>query len=1121
MLHININGKEYTAREDQTILAVAREHGIEIPTLCEDERVKIYGSCGLCVVETEQSPRLLRACSTLVSEGMIVRTDSERIRASRHTALELLLSDHKGDCRPPCATACPAQTDCQGYVGLIANGEDYEALKLILERIPLPGSIGRVCPHPCEKECRRKLVEDPINIAALKRYASEAVTFGGGNGAVNSKQALLEEIKTRIEAAGDTQQLPNAPKRVCVIGAGPGGLSAAYFLRLKGYEVTIIEAMPKAGGMLRYGIPEYRLPKRVLDEEIKFLTETGIKVVCNTAVGKDISLQELRDVFDAVIIATGAWKSSKLGCKGEDANGVVGGIDFLRAVSNNEPFTMGKKVAIVGGGNTAMDACRTAVRMGADVVYNIYRRTKNEMPAEAIEIAEAEEEGVTFMYLVNPTEIISTGGKVTGMRLQCMELGEPDQSGRRSPVPINGMQELLEVDTVIIAIGQGFEPKGFEDVKLTRRMTIEANERSFETNLGNVFAIGDATNKGAGIAVEAIAEAWKAAKAIDLRIQAGIERPAAYPDYDILVQRQLTEADFDDKEKVSRVKQHHLPKGIRKENFSEVTNGYTAEEARKEAQRCLECGCGDYYECKLIRYANVYGAQTDIYAGEKHSSEPDLSNPFFLRNPDKCILCGLCVRVCEEVMGVEAVGLVDRGFDTYVKPALETEITKTDCISCGQCVQMCPTGALQERLKITKPVPVAEVKTENVCMFCGMGCKTEVTSKGSMLLRSQGELCVNGRFGFTILNDAPRITSAYQSVDKSLAETSLYDACINTYKKIQGIKARHGAEAVAITVSDRYSNQEINAIKQFASLTGIEQVYCLNDGGDNMSTADFEQLERTDVVVAVGEFSDSCGMAVQNIKKAVENGAKLLYMGKNDRLVRIATQRFDLNESGINEAAAILEKAKKAVIIYEQQNVGAEIERMLIETAKRTNHLSGPRNGIIQLKANVNSYGLRKLGINTDAHELKSLMAQGQIKGLLVFGEDPSDVAFDGLEFLAVQDVIMTNTAQKAQIVLPGSVLWESGGTVVSTVGKQVTVRPVIKPVSGITNIEVIAELIKAAGGSKRIAYAEASSEDEACMEGSCSDSKSIGGCCTCHTKNTNAYFARFTDYMKKEGLAR
>jgi len=735
-IKLNINGVELTGREGQTILDVARAGGIDIPTLCHDPRAEIYAACGLCVVECEGSPKLLRACSTMAADGMAVNTETPRVRENRKATLELLLSDHCGDCRPPCMLACPAQTDCQGYVGLIANGEYKEALKLIKDKLPLPASIGRVCPHPCEEACRRTLVEEPISIAALKSFVADIDLQG---------EAFTADVA------------PDTGKKIAIIGGGPGGLTAAYFLKAQGHAVTIYDAMPAMGGMLRYGIPEYRLPKKLLQQEIDAIAGMGVEMVNNKKIGRDISLDELRNDYDAVVVAVGAWTSTGLRCPGEDLDGVIGGIDFLRDITPYD-FT-GKNIAIVGGGNTAMDACRTAMRLGASNVYNIYRRTKNEMPAEEIEIIEAEEEGVIFKNLTNPIEVVGEDGKVKAVRLQVMELGEPDASGRRSPVPVPGKEEYIEIDTMIVAIGQKTDIAGLEALDRTRWGTIVADESTFLTNLPGVFAVGDATNDGAGIAITAIGEAKRASEMIE-KFLAG-EALSYEPEF--LVKSEKTEEDFADEEKAPRAKMPHRCPDERRKDFLEINLGLSEEEAVREATRCLECGCMDYFECKLIQYANQYQVKPEKYNGKTHNRAIEDNHPFIRRNPDKCILCGLCVRVCDEAVGAAAIGLVDRGFDTIVKPALDKDLRETECIACGQCVAVCPTGAMAETQMLAKQVPLKEEYIEAVCSRCEIACKVKLAKKGSLIVRAlpageDGLLCQKGRFGFdenTQLLDVP------------------------------------------------------------------------------------------------------------------------------------------------------------------------------------------------------------------------------------------------------------------------------------------------------------------------------------------------------------------------------
>ena len=727
---LTIDGKKIIAEEGMTILNVATQNGIKIPNLCYDGRVELYGACGLCTVEVEGIGKLLRACSTKVADGMVIHTQTERIKASRKVALELLLSDHTGDCVAPCSKACPAGTDCQGYVGLIANGEYKEAVKLIKEKLPLPASIGRICPHPCEKNCRRQYVDEPISIAFLKGFVGDMDLLG---------DTYIPEIE------------PDTNKKVAIIGGGPAGLTSAYFLRKQGHSVTIFEQMPQMGGMLRYGIPEYRLPKAVLDKEIKLIEDMGVTLKNNVNIGKDISFEEIKNDFDATLVAIGAWNSSKMRVQGEDLDGVWGGIDFLREIALGNRPEIGKNVAVCGGGNTAMDACRVAVRLGAENVYIIYRRTKDEMPADPQEILESEEEGVIYKYLTNPIEFTGENGKLNGVILQKMMLGEPDESGRRSPVAIEGETEEIALDSVIMAIGQYPNLNGFEILESTRKNTISADESRFTTSMDGVFAVGDATNKGADIAIAAIGEAQKASVVIDRYLNGetvGYKKP-------YFVEQDSKSIDYSKFEKSARAKMPHMSPADRKTNFKEVNFGFSEEMAKKEANRCLECGCHDYFECKLISYANDYDVKPSRFAGEKHNRNQENANDLIARNTDKCILCGLCVRVCEEVMGKSAIGLINRGFNTLVEPELGKHLKETECIACGQCVALCPTGALREKTAFTKSVPVKENSVKSICTNCSNLCDVDYRYIGSTVTRAlpinNGILCKGGRFG--VLND--------------------------------------------------------------------------------------------------------------------------------------------------------------------------------------------------------------------------------------------------------------------------------------------------------------------------------------------------------------------------------
>ena len=670
MVTLTIDGVKVEAEEGSNILTAAAKAGIEIPNLCYLKELAPYGACGVCVVEAQGVPKLLRACATKVAEGMVINTRSERALKARRLAMELLMGDHDGDCLGPCRLKCPAHTDCQKYVKEIAEGRYADAVATIKEVFPLPASIGRVCPHPCENACRRQLVEAPVSIAYLKAFAADKV-FADGN------------EKPAVHAA------PTG-RKVGIVGGGPAGLSAAYRLALSGHEVTLFDQMPEMGGMLRYGIPEYRLPKAVLKRETDAIAAEGVKFVNSFKIGRDATLEKLRGGFDALIVANGAWRSVSMGIPGEDLSGVWGGIDFLRAAVNGEKPELGRRVAIVGGGNTAMDACRTAVRLGAEEVYVLYRRTRDEMPAEKIEIAEAEEEGVKFKFLSSPVRITGENGKVNGVELQMMELGEPDARGRRRPVPVAGKVETMMLDSVIIAVGQQNDAEGFELLPKTERGTIAA-AANYSTELDGVFACGDAVGRGAGIAIEAIAEANEAVKAVNAYLKGAKYEPVQR----IVSEREVTKDDFTDREKAERCRMPVRSADERRHDFKEVNLGLDEETARKEAARCLECGCHDYADCRLIRYAQRLQTDVNRLRGAFHPGFVETKLVSIERNQRKCITCNLCVRVCEEKARKGILGLVGRGFTTVVKPEFRDASVTDFCRECRLCLESCPTGALR------------------------------------------------------------------------------------------------------------------------------------------------------------------------------------------------------------------------------------------------------------------------------------------------------------------------------------------------------------------------------------------------------------------------------------------
>ncbi|MBP1587752.1 MAG: FAD-dependent oxidoreductase [Clostridia bacterium] len=812
-INIKINGRDVVCKKGDTILAAAKAAGIDIPNMCFSPKVKLYGACGVCVVEAKGIPKLLRACASFVSEGMEIETETERVLAARRVALELMLSDHTGDCRPPCAKACPAGTDCQGYVGLIANGRFEDADRLAREKIPFPASIGRVCPHPCEDKCRRAAVDSPIQIAFLKRFVGDVEIrkyLDAGGGSAEGK-ASGSGAKIYMPEAGE-----DTGKRVAVIGGGPAGLSAAYALRRKGHAVTVYEAMPEMGGMLRYGIPEYRLPKAVLDVETGAVRDMGVEFRNSAKIGENgLTVEGLRNEYDAVIIAIGNWTAQMMRIPGEDAEGVYGGIDFLRRLITGEPVNIGEKVAVVGGGNTAMDACRSAVRAGAGTVYTFYRRTRAEMPANEIEIEEAEEEGVVFKFLCNPVEIISEGGRVTKVKAQLMELGEPDAGGRRSPVPIPGAFETVDVDSVIMAIGQKIDPKGFEDFSFTKRGDFDIDARSFMTGVPGVFACGDAATAGLSkIAVSAIAGGLKAAAAVDNYLTGRVESFDESHVYPLYSERTLTpeeiRAEHPDAQPQKKIEMNTDSAESRRSVFKEYMHGFTEDEAILEASRCLECGCMDFYECRLINYANRCGANPSRLSGSRHKTAVRDVNDFIIRDNAKCMLCGLCVRACEEVTGRTALGLVGRGFDTEVSPEMGLPLEDSDCMTCGLCVSLCPTGALGEKLIVRKNVPLPAAKYDSTCRFCTLACDVKVERYGKTVTRviagdGVKNLCNTGRFAYAAE------TVHFEESDNVSAAASRLIA-----EGLEGLDAAPGAARAYVVISRLHTAEEAAEIARAA-----------------------------------------------------------------------------------------------------------------------------------------------------------------------------------------------------------------------------------------------------------------------------------------------------------------
>ncbi|MBY5920528.1 formate dehydrogenase subunit alpha [Ferrimonas balearica] len=1153
MIEITLDSKVVVAEKGVRLLDFAKSQGVAIPTLCERNVDGPKVPCDLCVVEV--NGELQRSCELTLAEPITVVSHSEAITAHRQAALKRILADHHADCEAPCKTACPAAVDVQSYLYHIAQGDAVAATAVVKQSLPMPLSIGRVCPAFCETECRRTLVDEPLAIRQLKRHAAD------------------------IDLDGEPHLAPiEAPigKKVAIIGAGPAGLAAGYYLTHDGVEVDVFEAMPEAGGWLRYGIPEYRLPKATLRKEIELMCRAGMRIHTNTALGREIQLDTLKQEYDAVCLAIGAQKAVRMDYPGSTLEGVILGVDYLKAFSSGLPVATGKKVAVVGGGNTAIDCARTALRQGAEVTL-IYRRTKADMPAEDYEIHEAEVEGINFRFMSVPVENqADDNGRVCRVKVERLELGEPDASGRRSPQP-TGEFEWMEFDTVIPAVSQkpdtSFIPKGA--IPLTRWNTADACPDSLHTGIDNVFAIGD-FRLGPATAVEAIGEGRRSAEAMLRFFKEGQFRPEPVQ-FNARKAASLKEVEarfYDEIPFKARLKMPELLGERRTGSFDEVELGFGVDEAIAEAARCLACGCQKSQSCDLRDYATEYRIRDeDLLNPAPQKFALDESSPFIRLDRNRCISCGQCVQACRE-QGVHNVLNFPDGQPLCRVQVGEGELmASSDCAQCGMCIQACPVGAITARTQHQHGQKETYKKVNTICTYCGVGCgltlhvdeaKNRVVKvtgvEGSPV--NDGMLCVKGRFGFDFIASSERLTQPLIRKDGELQPASWPDAIAYVAARLGEIKARHGNDALAGFSSAKATNEDNYLFQKFVrtalgtnnvdhcarlchatTVTGLEPAV-----GSGAMTNDIPSIQHSDLILIIGsDTSNAHPIIASHLKQAVKRGARLvvidprkidmafhadLYLSQrpgtdvmllnavmqeilrngwqDDAYLAARTEGLDtLNDEvmrcdySLDNAAAVtgikaddiaalarmIGTAERTAVYYAmgitQHTTGTDNVRSLANLQLLCGNIGIEGGGINPLRGQSNVQGACDMGAlpnylpgyqklpddglidrfqqhwgavlsrtpGLKLTEMVDAMAEGQIKGLYVMGENPvlSDPdqhhvieALEALEFLVVQDIFLTETARMADVVLPAHAFAEKAGHFTNTERRVQRLNPAV-----------------------------------------------------------------------------
>jgi len=1150
IITLSVDDKDIEAKQGQTILEAARGAGIYIPSLCYYPGLKPLPqvipdeACQLCIVEANGN--LVLSCVTPISEKMVVKTNTPKIRDLQQKHLLAILVRQptdicfeKRDCELqkaidyiglkdmpvhiprslaplednpffardssfcilcnrclrvcdeirglgvletafPCQVACPAGIDIPRYIRLIGRGKPSTALAVIREKVPFPAVLGRVCAAPCQEECRRgRDVDKSLHIRVLKRFAADKGDDSW------KKQAKF---------------LPATDKSIAIVGAGPAGLTCAYYLSKLGHRVTVFEALSEPGGMMRMGIPEYRLPRNILRDEIREIEMAGVEIKLNTRVESLDSLFE--QGYHSVFLAIGAHEEMKLGVEGEDLPGVIGCVEFLRRFNLGERIEIGNRVGVIGGGNVAIDSARAALRLGAKMVSIFYRRTKNEMPAQTEEVEQALEEGIEIIFLVAPSKIFKDDGNLK-LELIRMELGEPDASGRRRPVPIKGTEFIAKLDTLIAAIGERPDvPTAFQ-VEVERGNVLKVNE-DLSTSREGVFAGGDCIS-GPALVINAIAAGRKAAQSIDRHLggKGDITEHLVPAEEGTTWSKDVTKG-----ERLAKLS--YLPPETRVKGLAEVEYGITWEMAVAEAQRCLQCHA-----------IAPLGGQTLREAG--------------------CEFCGACVDSCP------TGALTDLATRGIAKP---DRVVTTICPYCGVGCQL-KLEVKDEKIIASKPDPDGATNHGQACVKGRFGIAEFVHHPErltSPLIRKNGEL------------KEASWDDALELVAEGLKRYTPKEVGVIASAKCTN-EENYVIQKFARAVLGTNNIDHCARLCHAPTVAGLVQSF-----GSGAMTNSIDEAEGAACIFGIGTNTTVSHPVIGlQIKRAVQNGARLivanpmkvdlcrfadlwlrlrpgtdvaLLMGMmrvivdeallDSSFIEQRCQDFDVFKDSLSnfdldfveqvtgvpsreiaEAARIYATSKPATIIFytmgiTQHSHGTDNVLATANLAMLTGNVGKPSTGVNPLRGQNNVQGACDMGALPNVYsgyqavsnpairekfetawgcslppslkdkfgitwacslplapgltlvEMLDAAYRKEIKAIYLVGENPalSDPdaqhvreALSRLDFLVVQDIFLSETAKLAHVVLPAASFAEKDGTFTNTERRVQRVRKVVEPV--------------------------------------------------------------------------